>query len=131
MRVHNEPRVAQLTPGYYTATPGDVQDLGIVESTFEGKTTRQHKIALVFDVETGNGSSVQVPKRVNVSANPRSTLYAINEAITGVASTDFDTDNLLYKPCVVQVEVRKDQNGNEWENIKTVMPPKKAQQGLG
>jgi GMP synthase PP-ATPase subunit len=121
-RYHTEPRTARLKNGYYSATVESVKDLGIVESTYGGETTERHKEEVIFSVSSGNGSDVPVKKRVNVSGDSRSTAWAINNAITGTESNDFDSDDWVNKPCEVLIEVNLDANGNEWENIKSVLP---------
>jgi hypothetical protein len=105
----------------------DVVDLGLVEVTFQGKTTKRHKIALVWqiDQDMDDGKPFLVRRRYTSSLHPKSTLRRDLESWRGRAFTDkelegFDVENLLAVGCLINV-IHEQRNGSTFANVSSLM----------
>lgn len=116
----------------YPATCIDIIDLGMVETTWQGRTKRQHKAVLRFfcgeyfnDAE-GKKRPLWVDKRLTVSLHEKGSMRPFLEAWRGVRFTDaeiadgFDLMKLLHAPAFVQIahNVTPDRT---YANIATIM----------
>ena len=108
----------------------DVVDLGMVESTWEGKTTKKHKVRIVFQVEETDGDNED--KRFIVmgwfvlSMHPKANLRKFLESWRGKPYADddeaWDQDHelMIGAPALLQV-VHNVSGGKTYANIDSIM----------
>ena len=119
--------------GVHLAVACDVIDMGMVSSTYEGKTTIKHKVRIVWQVsETNpeNGKRFAVSKRYTASLHEKSTLRKDlqswrGRAFTGDELKGFDLDNVLGKCCLLNI-VHNEHDGQTYANVDAIMPPAKG-----
>jgi hypothetical protein len=104
-----------------------VVDLGEVEVTFQGKTQRKHKVAIVWqlDEEMADGRPFLVRRRFTCSLHPKSALRQILEAWRGRAFSDqelagFDLETLIGVGAIVSL-IHETRDGTTYSNVSTVM----------
>lgn len=114
----------------------DVVDLGIVESTFSGKTKKQHKIRVVWQIDENmpDGKPFLVSQRYTLSLHEKAGLRKDLEAWRGRAFTDeelegFDVETVIGAPCLLSV-VQAVSGGNVYANVKGVMKLPRGMQAI-
>lgn len=122
--------------GVHQAVAVDVVDMGILEVTYQGKTKKQHKIRVVWQIEElmDDGKPFICQKRYTLSLNEKSTLRKDLESWRGRAFTDteldgFDVESILGVNCLLNVmQVQK--GGETYANVTAVMPLKRGMEKL-
>ena len=114
-------------PGQHAAVCCDVVDMGVLEVTYGGKTKKQHKIRIVWQIEEvmGDNRPYIAQKRYTLSLHKKSGLRADLESWRGRPFTDaelqgFDVENVLGIPALLNVQqVVKD--GETYSNVISLM----------
>jgi hypothetical protein len=103
-------------------------DLGMVTSTFEGKTKTAHKCRIVWQVAETNedGKPFLVQKQYTASLHEKAALRKDLEAWRGKSFTKqeadgFDVEILIGKSCMLSV-LHVDRNGSTYANVSSIMP---------
>ncbi len=117
----------------YNAVCVDLEDLGFVDSTWQGEVKTQHKIRLIFQLDCLNSKNkpFYVSGRYTVSLHAKSGLRKALVAWRGKDFTKeeeqaFDLESLLGKSCKLLIQnVEKD--GKTYTNIGNFLPPDKGQ----
>jgi hypothetical protein len=106
----------------------DVVDLGLVETTFNGKTKKSHKCRLVWQVAELNqdGKPYLVQKQYTASLHEKAALRLDLQSWRGRPFTEqeaqgFDVEVLIGKACLLNVQ-HVDRNGSTYANVTGVMP---------
>lgn len=121
----------------------DVEDLGEVETSFEGKSKTQNLVNLHWETEEMHpefNEPFRVRKRYNNSLNEKATLCKDLESWRGRPFSDedkkgFDLDKLLGKNCMLNIVHEDGKDGKTYANIKAItpiskkLPPIKASDG--
>lgn len=114
--------------GVHSAVCVDVIDMGIVESTFDGKTRKQHKIRIAWEIDEAmeDGRRLLVQKRYTCSLHEKAALRKDLESWRGRPFTEdelrqFDLERLLGAPGMVNV-VHAESGGKTYANVTSVMP---------
>lgn len=111
----------------------DVVDMGMLEVTYAGKTKKQHKVRLVWQIDETNretGERHIAQKRYTLSLSEKATLRKDLESWRGKAFTreeemGFDLEKLIGVNAFLNVmQVQKD--GSTYANVASVMPLKKG-----
>ena len=106
--------------GRHTGTIVSVQDEGMKENTWEGKTTTQQKLSVRIDSITAsmeNGEPFSVITWHTVSSSPKSNLRKFREAVldrglTREEETNFDPDvELIGKKISYRIDHKEKQDG--------------------
>lgn len=136
--------VAKASGGNFTPAPAgswgavccDVVDLGIVESTFSGKTKKQHKIRVVWQIDENmeNGKPFLASQRYTLSLHDKAGLRKDLESWRGRAFTDeelegFDVETVIGAPCLLSI-VQAASGGNVYANVKGVMKLPRGMQAI-
>ena len=121
---------ASFTPcpaGSHIATCVDVVDLGIVKSTFGGKTKAQHKVNVIWEIgeKRDDGKPFMPRKRYTLSLHEKASLRKDLESWRGRPFTEdelsgFDLENLIGVPCMLSV-VQQASNGSIYANVAAIM----------
>jgi hypothetical protein len=118
--------------GVHQAVCVDVVDLGLLEVTYAGKTKKQHKIRIVWQIEElmDDMRPFIVQKRYTLSLSEKANLRKDLESWRGRAFTEaeleaFDVETVLGANCLLNV-MRVDKEGESYANITAVMPIKKG-----
>jgi hypothetical protein len=113
----------------------DVRDLGMVESSFQGKTKALHKILLTFvtDEEMDDGRPFLLFGRYTASLHEKSTLRKVLQSWLGRGLTPeeladgYDVERLVGQPAFCTV-LHNESKGNTYANIETIMALPKGQE---
>jgi len=118
--------------GTHAAICCDVVDLGVLEVSFSGKTKKQHKINICWQIEEDrdDGKPFVVRKRYTLSLHEKSGLRKDLESwrgrpFSGDELEGFDLENLLTHAAMISV-VQEAKDGKVYSNIKAVMKPPKG-----
>ena len=121
---------ASFTPcpaGSHIATCIDVVDLGIVKSTYSGKTKSQHKVNVIWQIaeQRDDGKYFQPRKRYTLSLHEKASLRKDLESWRGRPFNEaelegFDLEALIGVPCMLSV-VQQAQNGTIYANVTAIM----------
>ncbi len=129
------PVIAKKTGGNFIPCPAgshvavcvDVVDLGIIETTWGGKTRSQHKIYIVWQVaeRMADNRPYIVRRRYTCSLNERASLRKDLESWRGRAFSDieqqgFDLEKLIGIGCMLSV-MRETREGEIYANVNAVM----------
>lgn len=113
--------------GAHSAVCVDVVDLGVLEVNFGGKSKKQHKIRLVWQIEEvmADNKPYIVQKRYTLSLHEKASLRKDLESWRGRAFTTaelegFDVETVIGVPCLLNViETQKD--GATYANVSSIM----------
>lgn len=110
----------------------DVVDMGWLEVTYAGKTKKQHKVRLVWQIDEAmeDGRRYIVQKRYTLSLHEKAALRHDLESWRGRAFTDdelggFDLEKLLGVNAFLNV-VQVQKSGSVYANVASVVPLKKG-----
>lgn len=110
----------------------DVVDMGMVKSTYSGKTKTQHKIRVIWQVDElrEDGKPFQVSKRYTLSLHEKSALRKDLESWRGVPFTDaqldgWDVEAVIGVGAMLSV-VQNAQAGSVYANVAAIMRPPKG-----
>lgn len=110
----------------------DVVDLGMVKSTYSGKTKTQHKIRIIWSVGElrDDGKPHQVSKRYTLSLHEKSALRKDLESWRGQPFTDaqlegWDVEGVIGVGAMLSV-VQNAQGGSVYANVAAIMRPPKG-----
>lgn len=122
---------AQYDPapaGVHVAVCVDVIDLGLLEVTYSGKTKKQHKVRLAWQIgeDREDGKPFLVQKQYTLSLSEKATMRADLESWRGRPFTPaeeggFDVETIIGAPCMLNI-VHETKEGKTYANIKAVMP---------
>lgn len=115
--------------GAHSAVCCDVQDLGDVEVTFNGHTSKKHMVRLVWQVneQMTDGRPFVVGQRYNLTLNEKGNLRRDLQAWRGKPFTEeqlkdgFDLEVLIGKCCLVNV-IHAPKDGRVYANVTSIMP---------
>lgn len=114
--------------GVHQAVCVDVIDKGIVEVTYQGKTKKQHKISVAWQVDElrDDGKPYLVYKRYTLSLNEKATLRKDLESWRGRAFTrdeeaGFDVESVLGANCLINVQ-HNTVGDKTYANVVSIMP---------
>jgi len=115
--------------GTHAAVCCDVVDLGLLEVTFGGKTKKQHKVNIVWQIEElrDDGQPFTVRKRYTLSLHEKSAMRKDLESWRGRPFTEeeldkFDLEKLIGIGCFINVIHKPRPDGGEpWANVTTIM----------
>ena len=124
-------------PGLHQAICVDVVDLGIVEVTYAGKTKRQHKVRLVWqiaDINPADNKRYIAQRRYTLSLDDKAALRKDLESWRGKPfSLDelggFDLEVLIGINCQINV-AHETKNGETYANVTAVVPLGRGMQKL-
>lgn len=118
--------------GSHQAVCVDVIDKGILEVTYAGKTKKQHKVSLAWQIEElrDDGKRFLVYKRYTLSLNEKATLRHDLESWRGRAFTDaelagFDVETVIGVNCLLNVQ-HKTVADKTYANVTAVMATPKG-----
>lgn len=115
--------------GQYASVCCDIVDLGMVESSYQGKVTKKQKIRVVFQVsETNpeNGKPFLVSQWFTLSMNEKANLRAFLEQWRGKPYTEDEikagvpVTKMLGVGAFIQI-VHNERQGKVYANISTIM----------
>jgi hypothetical protein len=128
--------------GVHQAVAVDVIDLGYMDSTWQGKTSKKHKIDLVWQIEEtrDDGKRFCLYKRYTLSLGEKANLRKDLESWRGKAFTatelaGFDVETIIGVNCLINVQHSTSADGSKtYANVVSVMPlikgmPKLAAEG--
>jgi hypothetical protein len=114
--------------GAHVAVCVDVIDKGILEVTYAGKTKKQHKVSLVWQLDEtrDDGKRHLVYKRYTLSLNEKATLRKDLESWRGKAFTrdeemGFDVESVIGANCLLNVQ-HNTVADKTYANVVAVMP---------
>ncbi len=114
--------------GLHQAVCVDVIDMGVLEVTYGGKTKKQRKIRLAWqiDEEMEDGKPFLVQKRYTASLHEKSTLRKELESWRGKPFTDeelaaFDMERLLGVNCQLNIQ-HAVKAGETYANVVSIVP---------
>jgi hypothetical protein len=114
--------------GAHQAVCVDVIDKGIVEVTYAGKTKKQHKVSLAWQIDEtrDDGKRFLVYKRYTLSLNEKATLRKDLESWRGRAFTrdeemGFDVEQVIGANCLISVQ-HNVSGDKTYANVVAVMP---------
>jgi hypothetical protein len=122
--------------GIHQAIAVDAIDLGIVDSTYEGKTTKKHMARVIWQLlDDDTGKRYLVAKKYNVTLNEKSSLrkdlqsWFATPVTRKMEDDGFDVEKLVGYPCQLLIEhaVKGDRT---YANVERVMPRDKKKQKL-
>jgi len=123
-------------PGSWSAVCVDVIDLGIIEVTFGGKTKKQHKIRVVWQIEEvmENNKPYTVQKRYTLSLHEKASLRKDLESWRGRSFTPlelegFDVETVLGVPCLLNV-IEQKRDGETYANVASIMRLPKSMEAI-
>lgn len=118
--------------GVHQAVCVDVIDKGILEVTYAGKTKKQHKISVAWQLDElrEDGKRFLVYKRYTLSLNEKATLRKDLESWRGKPFTrdeemGFDVEKLLGVNCMVNIQ-HNTKGESTYANVVAIMPVPKA-----
>lgn len=127
--------IAKASGSNYTPAPAkahptvcvDVVDLGVLETTYQGKTKKAHKVQIIWQTEEERepGKPFIIQKRYTLSLHEKSALRKDLESWRGKPFSDaekegFDVEVLIGKGCLINVIHRQTDSG-VWANIAAIM----------
>lgn len=122
--------------GLHQAVCVDVVDMGLLEVTYAGKTKKQHKVRIVWqlDLDTDDLKPFTVQKRYTLSLHEKATLRKELESWRGRPFTDeelagFDLEKLLGANAQVNVQ-HTTKNGETYANVISIVPLGRGMQKL-
>lgn len=115
--------------GAHAAVCVDIVDLGVLEVTFGGKTKKQHKVYLAWQIgeDMEDGKPFTVRKRYTLSLHEKAGLRKDLESwrgrpFTPVELEGFDLEVLIGVPCMLSVLQEKKPGSNDiYANVKAIM----------
>lgn len=114
--------------GVHQAVCVDVIDKGVLEVTYSGKTKKQHKVSLAWQIDElrDDGKRFLVYKRYTLSLNEKATLRKDLESWRGRAFTrdeemGFDVESVIGANCLINVQ-HVTQGDRTYANVVAVMP---------
>lgn len=114
--------------GVHQAVCVDVIDKGVLEVTYSGKTKKQHKVSLAWQIDElrDDGKRHIVYKRYTLSLNEKATLRKDLESWRGRAFTHdeemgFDVETIIGANCLLNVQ-HNAQADRTYANVVAVMP---------
>lgn len=114
--------------GVHPAVCCDVVDLGVLEVTFGGKTKKQHKVRVVWQIEEvmADNKPYLVQKRYTLSLHEKAALRKDLESWRGRPFTPeelsgFDLENLIAAPALLNVVHNPGREGGVFANIASIM----------
>ncbi len=121
----------EFTPapaGVHQSVCVDVIDKGILEQTYSGKTKKQHKIVIAWQIDEprDDGKPFLVFKRYTLSLNEKATLRKDLESWRGRAFTrdeemGFDVETVLGVNCLLNIQ-HNTVEGKTYANVVSIMP---------
>ena len=122
--------------GLHLAVCIDVVDMGQIEVTWQGKTTKRHKVRVVWQIDAlrDDGTPFYIQKRYTLSLHEKANLRGDLESWRGKAFTQdelqgFDLEKLIGVNCQLNTQhVSKD--GTVYANVSGVVPLAKGQEKL-
>lgn len=128
IKVTTPPR--ELHPaGTFPAMCVDLIDLGMKVSDFQGQKSASQSCVFVFSTgETNSQGYAFFPHReINVSLNPKSTLYKFLSAWRGrpidpKEAQDFELRQFVGKPALISIQHATSKAGNPRAEISSIMP---------
>jgi hypothetical protein len=116
--------------GVHQAVAVDVIDLGYMDSTWQGKTSKKHKIDLVWQIEEtrDDGKRFCLYKRYTLSLGEKANLRKDLESWRGKAFTatelaGFDVETIIGVNCLINVQHSTSADGAKtYANVVSVMP---------
>lgn len=124
--------------GQWRAVCCDVVDLGIVETKWQEKIKKQHKIRVVFQIEEENPEIKKpyiVQQRFTLSMHEKARLREFLESWRGKPYSDgeaakgIDVELMIGQNAVIQI-AHNQKNGDTWANIMSIMKPMKGMEAL-
>lgn len=113
--------------GQHAAVCVDIIDLGMVETTWQGKQKKSHKCRVVFEIDerTPEGQRFTVREQFTASLNEKAALRKFMESWRGRPFTEdelkgFDLEALWSAPALIQV-VHKARGEKTYANISSIM----------
>ena len=111
----------------------DVVDMGLLEVTYAGKTKKQHKVRLVWQIDETNPETRErfiAQKRYTLSLSEKANLRKDLEGWRGKPFTreeemGFDLEKLIGVNAFLNI-VQVQKNGATYANVVSVMPLKKG-----
>ena len=120
-------KFAPAPAGTHAAVCCDVRDLGVLETTWQGQTKRQHKILVSWQIDEArdDGKPYLVSKRYTLSLHEKAGLRKDLEAWRGRAFSEaelhqFDVEAVVGKGCLLNV-VQRQVGGDTYANVAAVM----------
>lgn len=114
--------------GLHQAVCVDIVDMGVLEVTYGGKTKKQRKIRLVWQIEETmeDGRPFIVQKRYTASLHEKATLRKELESWRGKPFTDeelaaFDMERLLGVNCQLNIQ-HAIKGGETYANVVSIVP---------
>lgn len=115
--------------GLHNCVCVDVEDLGLVESTYNGQLKVLHKAAVTFmsDQKQKNGKNALISKRYTLSTHPKSNLRQDIKGWRGKDMTEqeakeFDVESLIGKTCQVIVS-HIEADGKVFSRLEKILKP--------
>lgn len=122
--------------GLHQAVCCDVVDMGVLEVTYAGKTKKQHKVRVVWQVDEArdDGKPFIVQKRYTLSLHEKAALRADLENWRGKPFSDaelagFDLENLIGANCQLNV-IHAVKNTDTYANVAGIVPLGKGMQKI-
>ena len=119
---------APAPAGVHQAVCVDVIDKGILEVTYAGKTKKQHKVSLAWQIDEtrDDGKRHLVFKRYTASLNEKATLRKDLESWRGKVFTrdeemGFDVESVIGANCLLNVQ-HNTSGDKTYANVVAVMP---------
>jgi hypothetical protein len=133
--------IAKEKGGNYTPAPAgvhqavcvDVVELGLIQTTYGGKTTEKEMIRLIWQIEEINESTglrFTVQRRYSLSLHAKASLRKDLESwrakpFTAEELKGFDVERLIGANCFLNV-VHETRENSTYANIAAIMPLKKG-----
>lgn len=125
----NRPDMEPAPEGLHPAVCVDVVDLGLVKSTFDGKTSERHMVRLVWQIEEedSKGRRFTPIQQYTLSLNEKAKLRQHLEAWRGKKFTKeeldgFDLERLIGVSCQLQTVQNIATNGRTYSNVQAIVP---------
>jgi hypothetical protein len=114
--------------GQYPAVCADVQDLGLVQTTWQGQTKSKHMIYVYFycGQRKEDGTPLLVRERFTLSLNENARLRPFLEnwrgrKFTAEEEKGFDVEKLIGAPAFLQIAHNAANDGKVYANVQTIM----------
>ena len=112
--------------GQYHAVLADIEDLGMVTSTYEGKPKTFKAVRFIWILDTNNkeGQPFQVRTRFNVtSLHEKSNIYkALKMILSAPPAPNFEIDSLIGQTRFLWLQKEVKPDGKEFANIMGYLP---------
>lgn len=107
----------------------DVVDQGVIESVYQGKTRKQHKVQLRWlteEIDPDRNQAYLVTRRYTLSLDKKASLRKDLESWRGKPFTDqqllgFDLELLIGVNCQLAV-IHNERDGETYANVSTIVP---------